>query len=128
VPPAVKTWWYPGAKDGYEFIYPKEQARLLAKGTGEPVLTARSEDSSAVERITPAGAEVEVRPAAPLTLPPGRSLFGELAPLALPVPEPVLTARAELPKTASATGIAVLSAVGLLLAAAFVRRARVALG
>ena len=41
MPAAVKTWWYPGDKAGYEFIYPKEQARLLAKGTGQPVLDCR---------------------------------------------------------------------------------------
>jgi hypothetical protein len=47
----VKTWWYSGDKAGYEFIYPKEQARLLAKGTGQPVLIMEA------ERVTPAGAE-----------------------------------------------------------------------
>ena len=25
VPPAIKTWWYPGERTGYEFVYPKQQ-------------------------------------------------------------------------------------------------------
>src|SRR5688572_2480078 len=29
-PAAIRTWWYPGQRTGYEFIYPKEQARPLA--------------------------------------------------------------------------------------------------
>lgn len=26
-PAAIKTWWYPGERTGYEFIYPNDQAR-----------------------------------------------------------------------------------------------------
>jgi hypothetical protein len=126
MPAAVKTWWYPGAKDGYEFIYPKEQARLLAKGTGKPVLTVRPEKPSEVERITPAGAETEVRAEVAVT-PEGPVAVGEVA-LPMPVIEPTFEARADLPKTASATGLIALAAVGLLLTAAFVRGARIALG
>src|ERR1041384_5280337 len=59
VPSAVKTWWYPGDKAGYEFIYPKEQARLLAKGTGQPVPIAPT------EAVTPAGAEETFVPPPP---------------------------------------------------------------
>lgn len=126
MPSAVKTWWYPGAKDGYEFIYPKDQARLLAKGTGEPVLTARPESPAEVERITPAGAETEVRAEAPVE-PAGPLVVGEVAPPAMPVIEPTLEARADLPRTASATGLIGLGAVGFLLMAALVRGMRVAL-
>ncbi len=32
-PSAVKTFWYSDERVGYEFIYPKEQARLLARGS-----------------------------------------------------------------------------------------------
>jgi hypothetical protein len=126
MPAAVKTWWYPGAKDGYEFIYPKEQARLLAKGTGKPVLTVRPEKPSEVERITPAGAESEVRAEVAVT-PEGPVAVGEVA-LPMPVIEPTFEARADLPKTASATTLIALAAVGLLFGAAFVRGARIALG
>src|SRR5512138_1347425 len=38
-PSAVKAWWYPQETIGYEFIYPKEQARKLAQAIVEPVLT-----------------------------------------------------------------------------------------
>ena len=31
IPPAIKTWWYPGTT-GYEFIYSREQRRLLSAG------------------------------------------------------------------------------------------------
>jgi len=45
-PTAVKTWWYPGETIGREFIYPKDQARRLAKATNEPVLTTKEEKVS----------------------------------------------------------------------------------
>ena len=35
-PAAIRTWWYPGERTGYEFIYPKEQARRLAQATRQP--------------------------------------------------------------------------------------------
>src|SRR5688572_18009564 len=31
MPHAIRTWWYPAESIGFEFIYPKEQARLLAR-------------------------------------------------------------------------------------------------
>jgi hypothetical protein len=126
MPAAVKTWWYPGAKDGYEFIYPREQARLLAKGTGKPVLTVRPEKPSEVERITPAGNETEVRAEVPVAL-EGEIAVGEVAP-PMPVIEPTFEARLDLPATASATTLIALAAMGLLFGAAFVRGARIALG
>ena len=125
MPAAVKTWWYPGAKAGYEFVYPKEQARILAKGTGEPVLTVRLEQPYEFERITPTGAEAEVRAEVPVT-PAGPIVVGEVATV-MPVIEPTFDPRAGLPKTASATGVVLLAALGMLLGAAFVRSARLAL-
>ena len=119
VPAAVKTGWYPGDKAGYEFVYPKEQARLLAKGTGEPVLTTVAEK---VETVTPEGTEAEFV-APPPAVPAEPVVVGEIAP-PMPVIEPPYDARAELPKTASATGLVALGAIGFLLAAAFVRRVR----
>jgi len=41
---AVKTWWYPDNTIGREFIYPKEQARRLAKATNTTVLTTKAEN------------------------------------------------------------------------------------
>ena len=43
-PAAVKTWWYPGNTIGREFIYPKSQARRLAKATNQTVLTTQAEN------------------------------------------------------------------------------------
>jgi hypothetical protein len=61
-PAAVKTWWYPGNTIGREFIYPKSQARRLAKATNEPVLAAKAETVTSEERsdlayVTPSGQE-----------------------------------------------------------------------
>jgi hypothetical protein len=50
MPAAVQSWWYPADAQGYEFIYPREQALLLAKGSGRAVLTTEP---------TPGEAEVE---------------------------------------------------------------------
>ena len=38
-PRAIRTWWYPGERTGWEFIYPREQAMTLAKNARQPVLT-----------------------------------------------------------------------------------------
>lgn len=120
-PPAVKTWWYPGDRAGYEFIYPKEQARLLAKGTGQPVLIAEA------ERVTPAGIEEPIV-AAPVVVSEEPAVIGELAPPAMPVIEPPIEPRQELPKTAGNGFAIALGGVGLLLGAALLKRLRVALG
>jgi len=37
MPHAIRTWWYPGETIGYEFQYSREQARLLALGSGTTV-------------------------------------------------------------------------------------------
>lgn len=111
MPPAVKTWWYPGDKAGYEFIYPKEQARLLAKGTGQPVLITEA------ERVTPEGIETPVVPE-PEVVPEGPALIGEIAPPVMPVIEPPyeqVEPREELPKTAGDFFTIALAGAGLLL-------------
>src|SRR5262245_10708307 len=66
-PSAVKTWWYPGERVGYEFIYPRAQARALARSSGSPVLTTKAESTKAEEtktgelsRINPAGQDEDV--------------------------------------------------------------------
>lgn len=120
MPPAVKTWWYPGDKAGYEFIYPTEQARLLAKGTGQPVLITEA------ERVTPAGAEAPVVPG-PAVVPEGPALVGELAPPAMPVIEPPYEARQELPKTAGNEFTIAFAGIGLLMGAVLMKMLRGAL-
>ena len=129
MPNALKTFWYFGERSGYEFIYPKEQARLLAKGTGQPVLTAEPQ-AAEVARITPKGEEVVVAPE-PFK-PEAPSLVGEAAPPTLAIAEPQVPvsqqARAELPKTASNVPLFAVAGLALLLGAALLRGVRHARG
>ena len=118
MPPAIKTWWYPGKAIGYEFIYPRAQALLLAKVTSAPVLTTRAETTDVVTadlaRIdgsgVPAAVVVEDAPA-PVAAAAGRAQQGEVATggsSATAAPDTRAderargTARTQLPKTASA--------------------------
>jgi LPXTG-motif cell wall-anchored protein len=130
MPSAIHTWWYPGERSGYEFVYPKVQARLLAKGTGQPVLATVAETAPAPEapapelaRISPAGQETPViAEAAPLpTKPTGRVQAGELAPPSIAIAPPTQQARASLPKTASVTPLLALAGLVLFLGAALIR-------
>jgi LPXTG-motif cell wall-anchored protein len=52
MPPAIRTWWYPGERRGYEFIYPKEQARLLAQGASQSVLTTQAQTTTTEQTNT----------------------------------------------------------------------------
>lgn len=45
-PVAISTWWYPQARQGFAFIYPRDQAARLAKMSTEPVLTTASTASA----------------------------------------------------------------------------------
>jgi hypothetical protein len=45
MPPAIKTWWYPGKSIGYEFIYPRKQALQIAQASKESVLTTKADVS-----------------------------------------------------------------------------------
>lgn len=45
-PAAIRTWWFPGRTIGHEFIYPKEQALRLARGTSSTVLTVATESTT----------------------------------------------------------------------------------
>ena len=90
-PAAIATWWYPGEKTGWEFVYPREQALILAKSSGQPVLatvgpSATVEDMRKAElvRVTPSGDTpvVEAKPGSPTAA--GRSQRGEVATGAAP--------------------------------------------
>ena len=118
MPNAVKTFWYANERGGYEFVYPKNQARLLAKGTGQPVLTAEPE----LARITPKGEEVGAQPE-PFK-PEAPAVVGELAPATLAIAEPQQQARAELPTTASNLPLFAMMGVALLLGAALLKGVR----
>src|SRR6188508_2880428 len=43
---AIKIWFYPGNSIGHEFIWPRDKAMQLAKATGQPVLTTKTEEES----------------------------------------------------------------------------------
>ena len=67
MPHAIRTWWYPGESTGFEFIYPKQQARLLAKGNTESVLTTKAQTTTTAQtetteltRISASGQETAV--------------------------------------------------------------------
>ncbi len=66
-PAAVKSWWYPGESIGYQFIYPRNQAKQIAKSTGQPVLTTKAESTKSEEtksgeltRVDSNGRDVDV--------------------------------------------------------------------
>jgi len=108
-PTAVKTWWYPNERIGYEFIYPKDQARRLAQAVVEPVLTTRQETTKVeetrtaeLERLTPTEERPVVAEAAPEPIvPTGVVQEGVVA-----------EARTELPTTA--THLPLVGLIGLL--------------
>lgn len=52
MPAAIKTWWYPGERTGFEFIYPKDQARKLAQGASGPVLTTQAQTTTTEQTNT----------------------------------------------------------------------------
>ena len=61
-PYAIRAWWYPGERTGFEPIYPREQALHLARTTGDSVLTTRAtaaalKASNEVVRVSPNGEE-----------------------------------------------------------------------
>ena len=108
-PTAVQTWWYPNERIGYEFIYPKDQARRLAQAVVEPVLTTRTETTKVeetrtaeLERLTPTEEKPVVAEAAPEPIVPAGVVQEGV----------VADARTELPTTA--THLPLVGLIGLL--------------
>jgi len=141
-PNAIATYWYPGRKGGWEFIYPRSQAVQLAQASKQSVLTTATEVSdenmrtAPVVRVNPTGNDAATSTAALDVT--GESARGEVnttpAPAVAaqepaPAPQPTSrVARARLPDTASLMPLAapvggVLLAAGLLVG---LRRRRVA--
>jgi hypothetical protein len=65
-PGAVKSWWYPGESIGYQFIYPRAQAKQIAQSTGKSILTTKSAStkteetkSAALTHVDAAGKDVD---------------------------------------------------------------------
>ena len=126
-PTAIQTWWYPGERSGYEFVYPKDQARRLAQGASQPVLTTQAlsntteqTNTADLTRISSAGQETNLSAdTTPTTSTPGgTSQQGEVASSGISIanaiippridPSPVATSeqparstRASLPRTGS---------------------------
>src|SRR5438874_625745 len=70
-PAAVKSWWYPGESIGYQFIYPRAQAKQIAQNTGKAILTTKTDSSkteetksAALTRVDASGKDVDVDAAA----------------------------------------------------------------
>ena len=55
-PNAIRSWNYPGERIGYEFVYPKEQALVIAHRTHQPVL---AKDGDKVHHIDENGNDVK---------------------------------------------------------------------
>lgn len=151
MPAAVRTWWYPGQRTGYEFIYPKEQARLLAKGGGQPVLTTQAQTTTAeqtntaeLSRVASGGEEtrIDAGTAPTAAAPTGTTHEGQIASSALSILTPSIppmgaapaagttattqTAsaqppRTELPRTASPLPLVAMVGTLALLSAAAMR-------
>jgi len=137
-PPAIRTWWYPGERSGYEFVYPKQQARRIAQRSRQAVLTTRKDTTTAQEttgaeltRVSPTGSESQVAENEPPdATPAGERQAGVRADSgSIPAPSPaqsgtVARNRTSLPQTASDTPMIAAMGVLLLAAAAIVRRRR----
>jgi hypothetical protein len=122
-PAAIRTWWYPGERRGYEFIFPKEQARRLAMGASEPVLTTdvqttttEQTNTAELSRVGSSGQETDASASAAPTpaAPTGTTQEGQLAssslsistpsiPAAGSAPAPTSTASAQAPSSGTAS-------------------------
>ncbi len=112
-PAAIRTWWYPGERRGYEFIFPKEQARRLAMGASQPVLTTDAQtttteqtNTAELSRVGSSGQETDVSASAVPTAatPTGTTQEGTIASSSLSIAAPSIPAigNAPVPSTASA--------------------------
>jgi hypothetical protein len=45
-PPALRYWYYAGEKSGNEFVYPKSQAMMIARASGEGVMAIETESTN----------------------------------------------------------------------------------
>jgi hypothetical protein len=137
-PAAVKSWWYPGESIGYQFIYPRAQARQIAQNTGKAVLTTKSETtkyeetkSAELTRVESTGKDVDVN-APDAAANESTTVFnrapapqedqdrGDRTAASQPVNNnnPPQVARNELPRTAS--NLPMIGLIGMLSALAFV--------
>ena len=130
-PAAVKSWWYPGESIGYQFIFPRRQAIKIAKDTGTPVLTTKTEAAtSPVTHVDANGNDADAVASNDSTSTVFNRNTGAVAstegvdrtPPQASAPQPVPTtqtvARNELPRTAS--NLPLVGLIGMLSALGFV--------
>ena len=100
-PAAIRTWWYPGERRGYEFIFPKEQARRLAMGASQSVLTTDAQTTTTeqtntadLSRVGSSGQETDVSASAAPTpaAPSGTTQEGTIASSSLSIATPSIPA------------------------------------
>jgi hypothetical protein len=111
-PAAIKTWWYPGERRGYEFIFPKEQARRLAMAASQPVLTTDAQtttteqtNTAELSRVGSSGNETDVNASAAPTAatPIGTTQEGQIASSSISIPTPSIPAVDSAPVTQTAS-------------------------
>jgi hypothetical protein len=111
-PAAIRTWWYPGERRGHEFIFPKDQARRLAQGGGQGVLTTQAQTTTTeqtntadLSRLASGGEETHVSASTEPTAaaPSGGAQAGQLASSALSILTPSIPAVGSAPVPAPAT-------------------------
>lgn len=104
-PESLRAWFYPGSNWGEEFVYPKEQAVVLAKATNVPVLQTTAIVPVEVPKPdAPAViAELERVPVTAVR-PTGQTV--ELAQVVTPPPATVVTAQAKAPTQSPAPAAA----------------------
>lgn len=126
-PPAIATYWYPGERTGWEFVYPRQQAMSLARTAQQPVLTtaqnatADEMRTSELARVSPSGETMPVETEAQAAQPSAAAQVqrGEVATEAPEAPAVIArntaaddAPRTRLPATASTTPVVLF--VGLL--------------
>ena len=111
-PAAIKTWWYPGERRGYEFIFPKEQARRLAMTASQPVLTTGAQtttteqtNTAELSRVGASGQETDVNAGAAPTAAAasGTTQEGQIASSSISIATPSIPAVGSAPVTQRAS-------------------------
>lgn len=110
-PVPIRSYWFPGTQ-GWEFIYPRSQALVLAKNSKEPVLTTAkdaSEDemkATDLARVNASGSAVPYSQSDSQSAVSGSSASGEVAaanePAPANTPAAAAPARAPISQNASA--------------------------
>jgi len=135
-PPAVGTYWYPGDRTGWEFVYPRDEALRLAKSSKRAVLTTASSANADemrtadLARVSPEGGQLPPGPESDAPSFAGDTARGEVAPDVAQAPGPATpnpqasmsqsatprAPRTRLPSTASNTPAIALAGLMALLA------------